>query len=322
MVETDRSAARLARRIYNRGVDNACRRRWVAVGCVLISVLTTSWFEPMNTVLAQSDAVLFALDRREAAKGEAVVATFRLGRPAQQVRLVASTADGAPASFQLPQAVAWNALHDAGVVTFRVPMEAGTLSPIRVLLSVDGRLLGEQQLYVRCDHAWFFTPRVERCPFAPVRATPAAAQRFERGVMIWLQATNSIYVLYAAPASGAGDGERVQRMERFDDRNAESASEPAAPAASPEDRSFPARGFDLAWRSAVNVRRKLGRALEPARSYTACFGYAFGGGKSMRMYVTTPDDRLLEFDSYYAPHHWRELSEINGQPVTLTGCSR
>lgn len=301
-------------------------RRWMVVGCVMLSVLMTGWVRPIKMAPAQSDVPLFALDRREAAKGEAVVATFRLGRPAQQVRLVASTADGAPASFQLPQAVAWNALRNAGTVTFRVPMEAGTLSPIRVLLSVDGRLLGEQQLRVRCDHAWFFTPRVERCPFAPVRATPAAVQRFERGVMIWLQATNSIYVLYAAPASGAGDGEGAQRleqrMERFDDRDAEGASEPAAPAVSPEDRSFPARGFDLVWRSAVNVRRDLGRAVEPSHRYTACFGYAFGGGKSMRMYVTTPDDRLLEFDAYYAPYRWRELRTINGQPVRLTGCSR
>lgn len=295
----------------------------IALGAALSHTTSTSAAVSGQQV---TGLLSFTLDKREATKGEMVVATYQLSRPAHRVTLTATNFDGAPLSFRFPQSVRPNAMRDSGVISFVVPPEAGSLSPLLLTLNVDGQLRGLQRLIMTCEHSWFFTPRVERCPFAPVQSTLAAFQRFERGAMIWLQATNSIYVLYAAPASGAGDGEGAQRpeqrIERFDDRDAAGASEPAAPAASPEDRSFPARGFDLVWRSAVNVRRDLGRAIEPAHRYTACFGYAFGGGKSMRMYVTTPDDRLLEFDAYYAPHRWRELSEINGQPVTLTGCSR
>lgn len=292
---------------------------FIALGVVLSHTTSTNAASSQQVVGLLS----FTLDKREATKGELVVATYQLSRPARRVTLTATNFDGAPLSFRFPQSVRPNATRDSGVISFVVPPEAGSLSPLLLTLNVDGQLRGLQRLIVTCEHSWFFTPRVERCPFTPVQSTPAAFQRFERGAMIWLQATDSIYALYDAPASGAGaSSDDGYRLERFDDHYEEGALEPALSIAPPAGKFLAVRGFGLVWRTAVNARNNLGWALEPERSYTACFGYGFGGGKSVRTYVTTPDDRLLEFDSYYAPHRWRELRTINGQPVRLTGCSR
>ncbi|BCX05683.1 MAG: hypothetical protein KatS3mg053_3621 [Candidatus Roseilinea sp.] len=203
----------------------------------------------------------------------------------------------------------------AGVISFTVPTAAWMLSPLILTLDVDGRQLATQRLMLTCDHPWFFTPRVEGCPFAPVQATPAAVQRFEHGAMIWLAAMDSIYVLYDAPRFGDS-----ALLERYDDAFVEGSPEPPLPAEPPSGRFAPVRGFGLVWRTMTRVRSDLGWALEPEQGYTACLGYAHYGGKSMRAYVSTIDRGLLEFEIYYVPVRWRALHEIGGRPVTVVGC--
>ncbi len=274
----------------------------IALPLAPASALLASW-QPANLLV-------FELDKTEASRDETVVATYRLDRPARSVALVAMTLDGSPAGFRLPQRVRSMPSREAGVISFAVPAEAGALSPLVLMLRVDGRLRGAQRLIVRCDHPWFFAPRVEGCPFAPVRATPAAMQRFEHGVMIWLAEMDSIYVLRADGA----------RLERYDDAFVEGGREPALGIQPPPGRFAPVRGFGLVWHTMDAVRSDLGWALEPEQGYVACYGYAHIGGKAMRAYVTTPDGRLLEFEIYYAPVRWRELRTIAGQSVTVIGC--
>lgn len=262
-----------------------------------------------------ANVLAFALDKQEAAKGETVVATYQLDRPARRVTLIAFTLDGAPAGFRLSQQVRSAPSRKAGVISFTVPAEAGTLSPLMLTLNIDGQLRGAQRLTLACDHPWFFAPRVEGCPFAPVHATPAAFQRFERGAMIWLAETDSIYVLYDAPRFGD-----AALLERYDDAFVEGDPEPALPSLPPAGQSVPVRGFGLLWRTTSNVRQGLGWAVAPEQGYVACLGYAHYGGKSMRAYVTTIDRSLLEFEIYYAPARWRALREIGGRPIAVADC--
>jgi hypothetical protein len=250
----------------------------------------------------------------EAAKGQTVVARFALAGPAGRVELTAGNVDGTLVGFIFPQTVTTNPRRTAGVISFSVPAQAGTLSPLMMTLVVDGRLVGSRRLLLACDHPWFFAPRVERCPFEPVIATPAAMQRFERGTMLWLHSADSIYVL--RDGEGAGG-----RLERFDDLFEEGDPEGDARFRPPGDLRQPVRGFGRLWRAHESIRRDLGWAIEPERGYVACFGSAFGGWKSMRSYVSTPDSAVLEFETYYAPTRWRLLSEPDGQPVRSGGCA-
>ena len=292
-------------------------QRICCIGAAALSAIALS-FAPAAAIPPGQQApklLAFTLDRHEAAKGEGVLAAYRLDRPARSVTLLATTADGAPASFRLPQRLRAAPTGDSGTIAFHVPAEAGTLSPLFLTLNVDGALHGWHSLRLRCDYPWFFAPRVERCPFAPTRPTLAALQHFERGDMIWLASAESVYVLHIAARQGDDN-----RLERFDDSTVARAPAPSVTVAPPAGRFAPARRFEPAWQTATSRQKGLGWALGPELTYTACYGYAFGGGKSMRTYVTTPDGRLLEFETYYAPTRWRALPTIAGQRVTITGC--
>jgi hypothetical protein len=286
-------------------------------GAVVLSVVVLHG-APAAAVMPTPQAarlLSFTLDQAEAAKGETVIATYQLDRPARRVTLIAMTPGGAPAGFRLPQQIRSTPSRDAGAISFTVPSEANAISPLWLMLNVDGQLRGAQRLNLACDYPWFFEPRVEGCPFAPARATPAAFQRFERGAMIWLAEMDSIYVLYDALHSA-----NAARLERYDDVFIEGSPEPPLTAEPPSDRFAPVRGFGLVWRTREHVRDALGWALAPEQGYTACLGYAHYGGKSMRTYVTTVDRSLLEFETYYVPVRWRALREIDGRPVAVAQC--
>jgi hypothetical protein len=130
--------------------------------------------------------------------------------------------------------------------------------------------------------------------------------------MIWLKATSVIWVLYAPG----------QRVERYVDAFVEGSPESDPAFASPEGKQQPIRGFGLVWRTRPSVRHDLGWALEKEQGYTACYGASFGGWKSMRNYVSTPDEKVLEIEHYYEPTRWRELGRMDDQPVVVTGCDQ
>lgn len=251
----------------------------------------------------------FTLDKREAAKDESIVARYQLTRPAKRVFITATDVEGGPLSFTFPQTSTTNAQHTAGVITFTVPVSAGTLSPLRMTLNVDGQLRGLNLLRIACDIPWFFAPRPERCLFAPAIETPAAIQHFERGVMIWLQSSRSIWVLY----------EDEQRVERYDDAFIDGNPEFDPRYVPPAGKLQPVRGFGLVWRTQPRVQNQLGWAITPEQGYIACTGEAFGGTRSMRTYITVPEKAVMEIDTNYMPTLWRVLG-VAGQSFTINDC--
>lgn len=256
----------------------------------------------------------FALTPQAVAKEQPVTAQFTLSRPAREVALTAISIDGSVIGV-FPQVVTMNDARTAGMITFTVPAQAGSLSPLVMALSIDGRQGASQRVIMACDHAWFFTPRVDRCPFGPVVSSPAAIQRFERGTMVWLAHTDSIYVLRDDVTAGA------RRLERYDDAFEEGDPESEPSIAAPPGLRQPVRGFGRLWREHETVRRNLGWALEPERGYVACYAHAFGGWRSTRIYINTPDARVLELETHTAPVRWRQLDAVDGQPVQFTGCT-
>lgn len=255
----------------------------------------------LQPAMASAPAQMYfslTLDKREVAKDELVVARFQLTKPAKRVFITATDVEGGPLAFTFPQTSTVNAQRTAGVITFTVPVSAGTLSPLRMTLNVDGQLRGFNVLYVTCDLPWFFEPRPERCLFAPATETPAAIQHFERGTMIWLQATRSIWVLY----------ESSKHVERYDDTFVDGMAESDPSMAQPPKGLLqPVRGFGLAWRSNPSVMNGLGWAIEKERGYTACTAQAFGGSRNLRAYFTTPEGRVIEATINYKPFGWQVL---------------
>jgi hypothetical protein len=254
--------------------------------------------QPAMAAAPAQTAFSFTLDKREAAKDEPVVARYQLTRPAKRVFITATDVEGGPLSFSFPQTSTVNARGTAGVITFTVPISAGALSPLRMTLNVDGQLRGLLSLSVICDSPWFFEPKPERCLIAPAEEIPAAIQRFERGMMIWMGNPKSIYVLQTPNGL----------VDRFADAFVEGMPEADASIIAPAGKLQPVRGFGLVWRSKPWVMRMLGWAIEPERGYTACTGMTFGGTRNTRNYITLPEGDVLEIGSNYAPVVWRTLS--------------
>lgn len=107
-----------------------------------------------------------------------------------------------------------------------------------------------------CPYSYFFEPAPGGCPLEEPTISAAAEQPFDNGLMIWLEATDSVYVFY-------GD----QRWQRFDDDWSEDQPE-SDPAIVPPDGLFqPIRGFGKVWRENPSVRQELGWALGPELSF-------------------------------------------------------
>lgn len=114
---------------------------------------------------------------------------------------------------------------------------------------------------LRCPYAWFFDPPPDEnvCPTAP-QTSLAAEQSFERGTMLWIEAEDAIYVLYA-------DEDYTTRWSRFQDEWEEEDPDRDPNLNPPPGLQQPIRGFGLVWRTYPSVRERLGWALGPERGY-------------------------------------------------------
>lgn len=101
-----------------------------------------------------------------------------------------------------------------------------------------------------CEYTYFFDPAPGLCPITEPVVSVAAEQPFENGVMIWLEATDSIYVFT-----------KDQRWRRFDDTWSEEQAESDPTIIPPDGRYQPIRGFGKIWRTNPVVRDQLGWAV-------------------------------------------------------------
>ena len=132
------------------------------------------------------------------------------------------------------------------------------------------------QLHPQCQNLrpWFFTDPPLRCPADQALVSYAASQRFERGLMVWIEGTDEFYVFYDEP-----DEQGFQVVQR-------TVGLELQPGASEDNRigedpppglCEPVSGFGLIWRGEVewpypdNVRERLGWATVPESGYNTAY---------------------------------------------------
>jgi hypothetical protein len=129
-----------------------------------------------------------------------------------------------------------------------------------------------ETVHLQCQNlrTWFFEDPPQRCPAEEAVESYAAAQYFERGLMLWIEEEDFFYVFY--------EGEDEYGRQSFDSAPAQNVK----PGASENDRVGeapppglyePVSGFGLVWRGEVEgidpkVRERLGWATEPEFGYT------------------------------------------------------
>jgi hypothetical protein len=190
-----------------------------------------------------------------------------------------------------------------GSTIFAIPPEAAGFQYIDFNLEVEGgapatTVHGQVSVALRCDGTWFFSdePQAGICPREPLHSY-AAAQRFERGTMIWLEEPGRYYILQGAPLF---EGAARKGVDIIDDP-LEIVRDTSSEVQAPPGLHAPVSGFGLVWRGDVagspGYRERLGWALEPELGYEAilqCDDALPSGGRSWRTcYLRGPDGEVV-----------------------------
>jgi LysM repeat protein len=160
-----------------------------------------------------------------------------------------------------------------------------------------------------CAIDWFFANRPAGCPSAPALNSNAAAESFQHGLMLWVEATDTFYVLHdgvggAAPRLSIIRGPLLIRPGGSVDNRVGGV---------PPGLYEPVSGFGLLWRGDVEgveaLRTQLGWATQPEYGYQTtyqCEAYPNTTAASPACYLRSPDGQVI-FMYYlrYFGHFWR-----------------
>ncbi len=211
--------------------------------------------------------------------------------PGSSLTLFWSTRNTANASiYQLDRggqrSQVWNVPSDGRLTVSTRRSDRGQVD---FVLSIgDGPLTIEQQLTIplSCPDQWFFIPAPDECPNGPPQETNLIEERFERGRMIYIGATNQVYALF----NDGFDPAWISFENRYD------------PAIHPEfeETFLPPPGFvqpiailGFTWRRDV-VRNRLGLALEPEVRYDGSTQVATTLTGDQNLYVSSSDGTVLQ----------------------------
>ena len=161
---------------------------------------------------------------------------------------------------------------------------------------------GDEFIYAIADLAmqchglrdWFFDDPPVRCPSADAQFSPAAAQVFEGGMMIWTETPDTFYVFFDEPAQARGKiFLRISEPYDFD---------PEQPLvdAPPDGLLAPVSGFGKLWRGELSgsrddeIRSRLGWATGPEFAFESALQCETQSHpRGWACYLQAPDGRVL-----------------------------
>lgn len=189
-------------------------------------------------------------------------------------------------------------LQDA--ITF--PLDATLRTPFTLELRVQGNgqeVTTVNYISIICHASeWFFDVPPVTCPSDTPTTTNAAFEQFERGFMLWLEDSDTIYVFFESPNHPV--------MMFYEPLYFVT---PAAPVTDEPPDGFyaPTSGFGHIWRGEVlgseNVRDWLGWATEPEHNFTATHQQVNYDYNTL-FYLSLPNGRILQVDLTYG--NWYE----------------
>jgi hypothetical protein len=194
----------------------------------------------------------------------------------------------------------------SGTATFTIPLEAGGNRAVDFRLTVHAEgaadpALSYASVAFRCHTTWFFAddPAAGICPLQPTPSF-AAAQRFERGWMIWIEGLGRYVILENEPLQEGDLRRRVTYVHDPLDVVRDTSEEVTAP----DGFYAPISGFGLLWRGDTAnrpaYREALGWALAPESGYETihqCDNALPSGGRSWQTcYLSGPEGDVVVLD--------------------------
>lgn len=180
----------------------------------------------------------------------------------------------------------WNVAADGSL---SVPTRRSERGAVEFVLAVgEGASRAEQTLTVplACPDVWFFQPPPEACPTGPAQETRLIEEPFERGRMVYIEATNMVYALF-------NDGFEPNWI-AFENRY-DPAVHPESEASFQPPPGFhqPLRRLGFVWRGNDVARNRLGLATQPEFTYDGFFQAAISGADET-LYATSADGTVIQ----------------------------
>lgn len=142
-----------------------------------------------------------------------------------------------------------------------------------------------------CEHDYFFSTDIARCPSGEASASGAAEQPFEHGRMIWLEdvgvLSRVIFVLY-------DDG----KFAKLDDTWTEGQPESDPSLVPPAGLLQPVRGFGKVWRENASVRDKLGWATAEEQGFDTVFQAQIAESIGATAFLRGPDGKIIRVSGW------------------------
>ena len=158
--------------------------------------------------------------------------------------------------------------------------------------------VAQTSVLLNCHTSWFFSDEFPAgvCPTAPVYSY-AAAQRFERGTMIWTEELGRYLILEDALLV---EGEARKRLSTIYDP-LEIVQDTSGQVEPPGGLLAPVSGFGLVWRGDVSgspgYQESIGWALAPEFGYQAIFqcddARPSGGRSWVTCHLLGPDGEII-----------------------------
>lgn len=200
----------------------------------------------------------------------------------------------------------WQAMHTLTDVTtttgsyqFTLPNEFRTISFSLVITDPNGVAISKEvSVQPSCPYTFFVADsdtQDDHCPDGNARAVNAAYQSFERGFMVWTEATEGSNG--AAVTAFFNNGTLMQVYDNWTGQTYDLGGTP------PDGLSAPERGFGWAWSQNAQIRDGLGWATGAEQSYSATRqgvqAFCSKIVTSTPVYQTLPDGRTVRFSPIY-----------------------
>jgi hypothetical protein len=288
--------------------------------------LTTGWVRdmrggldgecaPFATPSAPEDEgpriISFAADAQD---GSVHLAWDAVGEYAAICPLIDANSVGCRCLFELPL---------AGSITIKPSEIIGSYTGFELAVRAGDRsAMASAAADVRCQgyEDWFFADPPRMCPDAPPLFSSAAAQRFQNGMMIWMEALDAFYILFDVDQNLSGNTQGWSSLKSL--RIVNRPLEPST-GALPKNREHdtvrrgcfePVGGFGPILRGEISgtddLRETLGCAKEPEHTFDTVYQCQVSCGAHWDCYLRGPDGKILHL--YYLMHSGRFWEEWPG----------
>jgi uncharacterized protein YndB with AHSA1/START domain len=195
----------------------------------------------------------------------------------------------------------------SGETTFTILPEAEETRFVDFLLSVEAGgiaspVVSQVSVVFKCHTTWFFSdePQAGICPGEPITSY-AAAQQFQRGMMIWIEQLGRTIILDQVSSLSHG----MRRPVYIVDEPLDIVRDTSAEAITPPSRLYaPGSQFDVIWRGDIggspDYREMLGWALALESGYATIWQCDDGlpglpPGSGQACYLQGPDAEIILF---------------------------